>query len=247
MNIAGRIVRKIKLYRGKHLMLARVACLGHDVHDLIYKDKTLVNQQKVRIDMFLEWSKGKKRPIANQVLPHLERKDIFNLIQQQEALPWLETKRSGGIILMDSFAELTDQKFVNKKYGWSFASNYTDIDHTPQFESEYDCHGLIDINALGGLYNSFFSFVNKQYGKKEIIFLHFPTTLDSRPKFKERGEAILSCIKDMAKKYDNLTSVNVPDNEVTWHEGDDFPYHYGKSTYRHFVEKIKMANAHHQS
>lgn len=224
-------------------MLSRVACLGHDVHQLLYPQKQLVNQQKVRADLFLEWAKGATRPMANIVQPHMERQDIYGMIEQQEKLPWLETRRSSDIILMDSFAELTDQKFVHKKQGWAFTCNYTDLQHSDDFEHTFECHGLMDINDLAKDYDNFFAFVNKNFNGKKIVFFHFPTALDSRDKFKERGQAIIDAMEQMVRKYKNITHVHIEDSLVTPFPDDDFPYHYSKSTYQHLVDKLTEVNA----
>lgn len=238
MSIVDKIRRRVKLYQGEHLVLSRVACLGHDLRDILYNDKRLLNQQKARADLFLAWMNGRHIPVASKIIPHLQRTDIANLIQEQEHLPWKLGKRSNGLVLIDSFAELTDQKFVHRKDGWWFAGNYTDFKHTEQFNEEFECHGLIEIKELEQLYVSFFGFINKHYNNKEILFLHFPTVLDNRIKFRERGEAIKDALQEVCKVHKNVRNIHIDDNLVLPHEDDDFPYHYAKSTYHSFAKII---------
>ena len=236
------IYKKLKsIFKPNSLLLARTACLGQDIIALKFSDIELVNHQKVRADLFLSWINGAKRPDANVVRPFMLRQDVFPFIEQQANLPWLSVKKSNKIIIIDSFAELTDQKFVNKNEGWAFCCHYSDIEHSEAFENEFECQGLLDINSLESSYDSFFDYLTKTYPEKTIIFIHFPTTLDNRELYKKRGVEIKAAVNKLRSKYNNLISIALADELILPHENDDFPYHFGKETYSHFVTEINNA------
>ncbi len=60
---------------GKKVVLARTACLGKEIFSKVYPEQNnyiLVNQQKGRIDLFLDWLGDKKlRPKPNQIKNYL--------------------------------------------------------------------------------------------------------------------------------------------------------------------------------
>ena len=148
--------------------------MGHNVLKIRYADtqnKRLINQQKVRVELLLEWRSGEVKPNAKSVKGHLLRKDVYPFIKQQEQLPWLNVKNFEYLI-MDSFAELTDQKFTHRKDKRSFCCHYTDINHTSEFNAEFECCGLLPIESFEDAYNNFFDwFEMNHYGKKVFFFL----------------------------------------------------------------------------
>lgn len=223
----------------RNIVIGRVACLGKDVFALRHsKDKRalLINQQKTRVDLLCEWIDGKERPKSKQIRSHLSRSDIYPLIKEQESLPWLKWKGC-DFILMDSFSELTDQKFSHKQEGWSFCCHYSDIKHTPEFDALFENHGLLPIDDLENAYLKFFYLLNSLHPEKHIIFLHFPTSLDERKMYKERGAEILRVMKKIEEKHSHITNIFIYENNVDWHEEDKFPYHYSKSTNAAFLEQ----------
>jgi len=223
----------------KRIVLGRVACLGKDIFSLRHgKDKSalLINQQKTRVDLLCEWIDGKERPKSKQIRSHMSRTDIYPLIKEQESLPWLKWKGC-DFILMDSFSELTDQKFSHKQEGWSFSCHYSDIKHTQEFDVLFENHGLLPIDDIENAYLKFFDLLDSLYPDKRIIFLHFPTSLDERKIYKERGAEILRVMKKIEEKHSNITNISIDDDKVDWHEEDKFPYHYSKSTNAAFLEQ----------
>lgn len=232
-----------KIYHQDRYVLSRTACLGQDIFKLKYNQagitKNLINLQKVRGDMFADLLTGKNRPRPEIVEPFMARKDVFPMIVEQERFEWINVKHSANFILLDSFSELTDQKFVHKKEGWAFCCNYTDIEHTAEFESMFECRGLIDIDDLEHIYASFFATLYTHYPRKKLIFIHFPTILDPREKFGERGKRILDILLEIEKKNKNLKNIFVKDSLVQPHPGDDFPYHYGIQTQMAFLQQWK--------
>ena len=226
----------------KKIILARTACLGLDIIKQKTKNMktTVINQQKTRVDLFLDWLDGTRRPRADIVEKHLARKDVLYTIKQQEELPWLCVKGKIEYLVMDSFSELTDQKFVHKKEGWAFACHYSDINHTPEFEKEFSCEGLLDLALLEKLYIRFFDWFKKSHPDCPVYYLHFPTSRDKRELFKARGTAIMEVVGGISGSM-GIKSVHVGDEYVVPHETDDFPYHYGKLTHEKFAEKMEVA------
>ena len=147
-------------------------------------------------------------------------------------------------MMMDSYSELTDQLFVHRLQNWSFCSNYQNLNHSTNFTKEFECRGLIPINKLYAVYQRFFSAVASEIGSMPIIFLHFPSELDDREKFKDRHDAIKQAIDLVSKTYPNLHSIEADSGVVTWPENapeetKDFPYHYNQATYSNFAKKIR--------
>jgi len=86
--------------------------------------------------------------------------------------------------------------------------------------------------------------LQKVYPAVPIIFLHFPTALDSREKFKERGTIIFEALQSIKCRFANLHVFHVPEDIVGWPEESkdetlkDFPYHYSENVYDTLVEQI---------
>lgn len=220
-------------------MLGRTACLGKDIFALRHsKDgrAILINQQKTRVDILCEWIEGGERPKSKKIKGHMSRADIYPLIKEQESLPWLRWKDC-DFILMDSFSELTDQKFSHKQEGWSFSCHYSDIKHTLEFDELFENHGLLPTDDIENAYLKFFDLIDSLYPNKKIIFIHFPTCLDERNIYKQRGAEILRVMKKIEQNNSNVINIYVGDEKVNWHEEDKFPYHYSKSTNASFLKE----------
>lgn len=230
---------------GSNLIIGRFACLGNDVLLKLNLRQFAINIQKGRIDYLLNYQETTKiKTNTIQVINYLERKDIKYCIWQQEKLNILQVSKPKAIFF-DSFSELTDQLFKHKKQGWEFCSNYTDINHQGSFEEEFQSLGLISLELLKTYYLDFFSYIRKRYGNVPIFFLHFPSILDKREKFKFRQKVILEIINNISANFEPFYSISVNDDIVDFdfsEQGNEvkFPYHYNTETYNAFVEKIKQ-------
>lgn len=221
-------------------VLSRAACLGKDIASLKFGEKkkwSLINMQKMRVDSFLEYASYQKRPKPEIVKPFLQRQDVFDFIVQQNTFEWFGVNKCSNIILIDSFSELTDQKFTHRKEGWSFCCNYNDINHETSFDEVFESKGLLSITEIEMKYELLFTFLTEKYPKKKIIFIHFPAHLDNRIKFKERADGILNIMLKIEEKFHNVTNLYVPISMVFPNENDDFPYHYGEKTYQAFIQE----------
>jgi hypothetical protein len=239
-NPCSKLLREYnKIFKEKEYILGRIACLGQTIFRNKYytQNVKLINQQKARVDFLIEKLKGGSGPKSDLVEFHLEREDIHPLIVEQQEFPW-NFVTNPNLIIMDSFSELTDQRFRHRNEGWSFYCNYTDIHHCIEFDNEFECLGLLDLDNLEELYLEFFNILRKKYPSKRLIFIHFPIELDSREKFKTRGREILRIMTNIAKLNSWITNLYIsPDEVYTSDVGDNFPYHYGSKTYESFCKK----------
>lgn len=223
-------------------VLGRFACLGEDIVTRLGLIRGTANHQKERVDYLLASADDRTivcRP--EYVVPHLAKIYIQGTITQQKFNFFDYTQPD--IIVLDSYSELTDQLFIHKSRGWQFCANYTDLDYRAAFDAEFHKSGLMPTEDIERNYRIWFDRLRAKYGAAPIIFIHFPTTLDKREKFKLRGQTILEIMGRLEKEYENLYSVNVADEFVDWshNESDElrgFPYHYDEKTYAAFVHAI---------
>lgn len=245
------IVKKILILKYKsfkfqknEFVLSRIACLGQDVYKELEIKRPLLNMQKGRIDYLLSiYQAASSCAKSSMAAPFLKRKDIIPLLVEQACIKWFQVP-SPYAIYMDSFSELTDQLFQHKDDNWKFCSNFSDINHSENFNENFNKDGLLSIESLKQYYLNFFQLITVRYPKVPIVFLHFPVTLDNRKKFQDRYEAILSAVNDISKELDTLHSISIDDSVVDWPEEkieglEKFPYHYNKGTYSEFARKIR--------
>ena len=220
--------------------------MGQDVLSRIGAGLPIVNVQKGRIDYLLDVRQNPGlRPRVMAVARHMARKDIIPLIAQQEAVVRCFPRRSPAMLLMDSFAELTDQLFVHRTKGWRFCCHYSDLKHTDAFGRRFRAQGLLDVDQLHGFYTRFFESFRQRYGHVPIVFMHFPAKLDSRKKFHTRYEYIRNAIGEMENRFQPFHSIAIDDSVVDWPERrtpelEDFPYHYNDTTYEGLVEGVRQ-------
>jgi len=234
-------LNRIKKLRNKekfeHKILARVSCLGKDILKIKfddYKNIPTSNIQKGRLDLVLEWINGATTPKSNLIKKHLKRKDIFHLIKQQEKIAWKKYKKIEFLVL-DSFSELTDQKFTHRKESWSFLAHYSDIEHSKEFTENFQCNGLLSINDIEKAYTNFFAWFEKHYPGKKIFFIHFSTKFDDREELKKRAETIKEIMLNLSNNNKNIINIFLDDNDISRNKDESFPYHYSKKTFEKFV------------
>ncbi len=238
LKIISRRLKKLKNKKYfKNKILTRNSCLGRDISRLKFKEfrnSPTLNIQKGRVDMLIKWMNGETTPISKAVKNHLSRKDIYQHIKQQEKAIWKDVNNI-EFLVMDSFSELTDQKFTHKKEGWSFLAHYSDINQTNNFKNTFQCDGLLPIEDFEKSYISFFDWFKKQYSNKNIYFIHFSTKFDTRNEFKKRASEILRILLKLEKKYNFLKNIYIPDKDITQNKNEKFPYHYSNETFKKFV------------
>ena len=238
-------------FKSPKIILTRSACLGQSLlakrfeftniaNDNRASSYLTINQQKVRVDMFLEWLAGSQRPVIEKVKQHLspERPYVLEMLEQQENLPWLTIKDDFEYLLMDSFSELTDNKFTNKKEGWSFCCHRSDMVHnSTEFQDLFISEGLLALSSLYDKYLAFFDWFAQKYPDKDIVFFHFPTCLDGREIYNRRSQEIYRIISDLSQTRKYLYSISISNKFVFHAPNDNFPYHFSCKTYINFVNR----------
>jgi len=240
-------VTKALLLDQRQWVLGRIACMGQDVYGLLNTELPLWNIQKGRVDYLMQVAENPSLRIRpEQVVKYLQRNDIGPLLMEQWATQWLHF-RPPALVYMDSYSELTDQMFVQRNTDWRFCCNYLDLDHERFPLSEFRGTGLLSEEDLEEAYARFFGFIRSRYGPVPILFLHFPTKLEQRSKFKLRHKLIVEVIEGLAEQYKPLYSIDLdpsivraPEDEV---EGlEDFPYHYNQQTYEELARQVRELN-----
>ncbi|MFA5216564.1 glycosyltransferase family 4 protein [Sulfuricurvum sp.] len=226
-------------------VLGRIACLGQSVFNLVYKNNAsifLTNQQKVRCDIFMEFiSDNRKLPKTDVIKDFIIHKDIIPLIRQQEEFLWMDyinKKYDFEYLIIDSFAELAEQKFTHKKEGWIFSCYYNQLEHSEEFEKIFECNGLLPIENIKTVYAVFFDWYNKIFPNKKIIFIHFSSKFDSAEKFKNRAAEILKGMEEIAVVRPYVINIAIDDSHIFQHE-DGAPYHYRDETNEYFANLLK--------
>lgn len=255
IRVAKRFLREILTWatmpnkKNLQRVFGRTACLGKDLFALRYSTLNKVvldNFQKVRLDLWLAWINGADRPIPGAIESHMLRKDVYPFIKEQAK--FLATQHQNFLyLLIDSFAELTDQKFTHKKEGWSFCCHLSDLALSENFNEIFECNGLLPISEIESVYRRFFDWFESEYPGKMVIFIHFPAKLDDRTVFKERAAEILKVMKGLEIIKPFIRNLTIDDDLVDWNESDRFPYHYSKSTNLAFISQWNQLEIHENS
>jgi hypothetical protein len=231
------------------VLLGRYACLGADVMRCLQPSRPVVNVQKGRVDYMTDcWRDRQSRARTLRVVGHMKREEILGCILQQELLfDWGAPERPVGL-LMDSMAELGDQRFFSKSNDWSFLSSYSDLAHSKVFEASFGSDRLLAADKLEGSFDLFFEQFRQRFGDVPIFYLHFPTRLEQRQKFVDQHWAIREALDRIRPRFESLYSISV-DEKIVCRDGDaekgmeDFPYHYNRETYQAFADIIRATGA----
>jgi hypothetical protein len=216
-------------------ILNRTACLGGWVTDAKLGSKhNYNNQQKVRVDMFLDIMNEKiNKPEISYLENILVREDMSGIYEQSEKLLWL-TVENPDYLIMDSYSELTDKKFIHKD-GWMVCGLYSDLNFK-EYKSDFEFHGLLNINEIHNNYKLFFEYIKNRWNVP-IIFMHFPTDFDPREKYKTQGKAILEALDDLKNHYDIQNIIADPE---AIEQKDSDHYHFTDKTVNNMASKIKI-------
>lgn len=233
--------KNLSLVLSNRIILSRTACLGNEIIERLFgKSLMRCNHQKTRVDLLIN-NKSSYIPIR-YLQKIINRIDILGIVYIQN-FDFFGYKKPKYIII-DSYSELTDQKFNHSEYGFSFYCNYSDIRRQSKMFDNYSCEGLLALENISELYEKFVQQIIIKWGADiPILFIHFPTQLDERIIFKQRADLIQKSIDTLSNKYANLHSISIEDEYVDFantgtEENKKFPYHYHSKTYARFVEKI---------
>jgi|WetSurMetagenome_2_1015567.scaffolds.fasta_scaffold01139_4 hypothetical protein len=229
----------------KKIIIGRNACLGNELlrnwlknnHDFL-----VINQQKTRVDLFLDRVSGAPQPKADIIKKYfrLKRADLDEIIKQQEKLPWLANKRPVKYLVMDSFAELTDKKFTHKKEDWSFTCFWNDLSHDENFERTFSAQDMLPLDDLEKSYADFFDWAAEKYPGIKIFFIHYPDNLEKREKYLERSRKIKEVLLKLASQKPFVENI-ILSSAAEKNPADEFPYHYGPKVYDELTEKLTIA------
>lgn len=236
-----RRARKL-LQMGSPWVFSRTACLGNDVFALLGTNLPRINVQKGRVD-------GLRSAMADQDgwqapwrwYKTLDRRDVWPLIVEQE-LPWWCAEVAPEFILMDSYSELTDQGFHDPSTGRTFFANFTDLDPERLHSAGILSVGLLPTEGLEQRYRLLFESLHGLWPGVRVVFVHFPSDLETRVKFRERAELIRAAIERLAAEDSLLESVSLrshrPSRPEAAHEVTEFPYHYDAPTYHELALSV---------
>lgn len=224
-------------------IIMRGACLWHFTLQYLHINGEIINHQKNRVDYCEKFNKNKSSGInVEEVKKYYEEKKLLeghlDILKQEERDIFGYKKAS--VLLMDSYSELVDKLFINKKNGSSFCACYTDFNHTEDFISNYNCLDMISLDNLYEAYFNFFALFNKTYGEIPIIFINFPTKFENRAKYKERGKAIENVMEKISHLFSNIKIVKLDFCEKR--KEDNMPYHFSNETYELLAKKISELN-----
>jgi hypothetical protein len=234
--------RRIYKARSNKMVWSRVACLGKDTYDLFSHETVLFNTQKGRIDFLSElFVNGKKSNLFYKNFDYIVRKDIRRLVIEQLYCR-VKFSHKPVLLLMDSYSELTDQKFTDKKKSNSFFfANYGDLNDS--FPNDLICEGLLELDEkLEKHYIDFFDNFRHRYPNTPIVFICFPKKFEKRDKFILRHVFINETIKKVSSLYNNFHVLEAPEEIVEKSDLDDFPYHYSYSVKKHLSDEISKLN-----
>lgn len=219
----------------KDWIFSRTACLGNEIYELLNLECPRLNIQKGRSDYLISLLNNRNDEKARSRSKFFNDPDIAKIVRQQENLKWLEYTPPKAIIL-DSFSDLTDQKF-----GWGkskvFFANYGDVKRN-YLERKIQNLGLIPEEEFELQYKELFTALRKKWGNLPIIFLHYPTYKEEREIFLSRAETILETTTKFAVNDQNLHNVYLKSGFID-PDDDKFPYHYSIQTHRQLLNSVK--------
>ena len=231
--------------RNDNLILSRMACLGNNSFMLTRYCSSfqILNLQKNRI----EWDMLDARtPLkARSVARIFSRRDIVKIVSLQK-FNIFDMKFAPKAIIIDTYSELTDQKFEIE--GQSFFSSFSDINIR---KSNMNSHGLLGVYDLEELYRTYFTKLRAVYGRDvPIVVILFPAKLDPRKQFKQRAEKIKNAIYAISNDPSlALKILDIADHDIEPHKNDEFYYHFSDKTYRKYalgleklLEDLKVCN-----
>lgn len=223
-------------------ILTRIACLGQFTLRNCFINARMVNHQKNRVDYAVKINQD---PSCKILLDEVEnfipaeiqsRKMYIYSLLQQERLD-IFSHQNVQMLIMDSFAELTDKLFVSRSNKSEFLAHWKDIDHSKEFEERYDFVGLLPLEEIQKSYKIFFQKFCDTYGQIPILFLHFPTDLDSRTEYKIRSEKIKEAILSCSKKWPNIIPITTR-FPAEANPNDEAVYHFSERFYEKLAQQI---------
>lgn len=238
--ITKRLFQINKYCNDDDIIITRTACLGNDALKLTGFKSKYIKHQKCRIDYLNEIIRDSSNEISfsSSLKKYLPRTDIYDLYLQQVFPYNFKNGRSPKCIILDSFSELTDQKFVSKSNSNQyFYLNFSDLSN--DFNFVFNCLGLLNSDEFEKHYFDFFSMVSYMWPSVPIIFINFPKKLETREVFIVRHDLIKLAVQNTQTIFQSLKIINIPDEIVKPNPNDNFPYHFSNETYEYVAAQIR--------
>lgn len=234
----------------------RTACLGSDVLKLSLpeiKSARRFHLQKVRIDVLAKHIRlpffRKRNLVPLSVRRVMVREDGWGHVDQQNS-HLMRHQHPPIFCLIDSYSELTDQRFVHTLSGSYFHANYADVSKEALADGSVRSEGLLDLDDAIRHFENLISTIENLWGPVPIFLLTYPKDLESRQRFLVRGEQLDSIFEVLAHTYQNVNliagpaeAVEADENEIA--QGQVFPYHYDKRVKeelaRNLLEACRLA------
>lgn len=226
-------------------VFSRTACLGNDSFALLQEYSSIfrMNLQKGRTDLLLAMPSSSEKKHNSSILKFIVRDDIVPHIWAQFCQQFADMPKP-KFILMDSYSDLTDLKFFDKSKSKSFYCHKSDLTRTIETQDRLLNLGLLPLNELESLYTRLFDDFRLLWGNVIIIFIHFPTKLETRDLYLKRAKEIETAIERLSNRELWLYSIRIPDHLV-WPETlpggatSTFPYHYSVESKLYVASEIR--------
>jgi hypothetical protein len=234
------LYKKLIFTSRNEYILSRTACLGTDILQILKPNYSIYNMQKNRIDLLNSQLTLKLTSISKLNFKHLhaiKEYSIKSMVLQQSNNKWMNGKKP-QFIIMDSFSELTDQKFIYKNKNIFFC-NYNDVSRDLMNIGTVKCIGLLDKNLILNEYFNFFQNIDRIFPNIPIFFIIFPSKFETRQELIERASSISDAIEMCATKFPNLHVISVLETEIEDRPEDtNYIYHYSEKVKESLANKI---------
>ena len=236
-NILKININKIKVSLGYRYIIARTSCLGTKALYHSQSKRLCLYFSEIRVDAlnrkFLDAHKVPRLCHIKYLTPR------FSIPLTQQQFFFLNKKRAPDFFIIDSFAELTSQKFTPKGSDCSFFSCYSLINKSAIRRAQITCQGLLTEEQIVIEYEKFIANMKLHYPQTTIIYIHYPDKFEDRELFVSRLALIKKTITNLQKEYCNLRSIIIDPSLVLSSEIDNCPYHFAVATYRYLGNLLR--------
>lgn len=251
LSLAHRILSDdLRIRWEPNWILSRTACLGNDLTQMAFPRLPVVNRQKLRVDGLRDLLSPvhQRRGVILKLLSLLENPIMWPLLEQQKRALGVRKIPPPSLILIDSYSELTDQKFVHRRTGEIFFMNYSDVSRQALEEQKVESLGLLEEMEITSLWRETIEAFSDLWGPTPIVFILYPTFREHRELWLSRAEAIERSLRAMAQEFDNVSVVKLENCEdVSENSGsedsneteDSFPYHYPAWVYEVLANQLR--------
>ena len=208
--------------------------------------KNRFHLQKVRVDALLGNLPPhlvRKNKVPLKFHRFLLREDVWGLVDQQNSR--LVGKCSPPrFFLLDSYSELTDQKFLVKNSSSFFFANYSDVSPEALMSGQVKSVGLLNLDDLAPHFENLIATICNQWGPIPIILMAYPPDLETRELFLTRSAAIEEVFDWLSSRYLNVSVVRPPSIEIRPDlteaaENRVFPYHYSGAVKEQLAKNLR--------